>query len=413
MGFLDWILGKDTQPAPVMADTGGGAAVVEGGGRDLGLYAVPDLVIAQGSRNVMDFLLADDDLEEVMYNGSDQPMRVAHRAFGMCEVNHSLDEETAHMFVSEIAARAGTIIDANRPLFDGTLPDGSRVNIAVPPVTSRYPSITIRKFRNKAITIADMVAGDTLSAEAAAYLWTVIDGMGGRPANVIVCGGTASGKTTFLNALTWFIPPKDRVVVIEDTQELMVHQPNVVQMVTSESADMDRLLVNALRMRPDRIIVGEVRGPEARTLFGAMNTGHDGCIGTLHANNARESMHRVMTAPMSVPLSQISGLDLIVVMESRQTADGPKRQTVEIAEVSGISQDTPRLNQLFIRDHYKGTLTNTGIPSRLRSEQCRSAGVRTEEFERIVQARARALDRLVAAGASQQDFEDLVASQAS
>lgn len=412
MGFFDWILGRDAEPAAGPVQTGS-EATVHAGGRDLGLYSVPETVIAQGSRSVMDFLLGDDDLEEVMYNGSDQPMRVAHRAFGMCEVNHALDEETANLFVSEIATRAGTIIDANRPLFDGTLPDGSRVNIAVPPVTNRYPSITIRKFKNKAITIADMVAGGTLSSEAAAFLWTVIDGMGGRPANLIVCGGTASGKTTFLNALTWFIPPKDRMVVIEDTQELMVQLPNVVKMVTSETADMDRLLVNALRMRPDRIIVGEVRGPEARTLFGAMNTGHDGCIGTLHANSARESLQRATTAPMSVPLSQISGLDLVVVMEQRQTADGPKRQVVEIAEVSGISQDTPRLNQLFVRDYYKGVLSYTGVPSRLRSEQCRSAGVRTEEFERIVQGRARAIDRLVQRGASQEEFEELVASQMS
>lgn len=408
MGFMDWILGREDVAGPV-----GSAATVEGGGRELGVYAVPDLVVAQGSRSVLDFLLSDDDLEEVMYNGSDQPMRVAHRAFGMCEVNHSLDEETAHMFVSEIAARAGTIIDANRPLFDGTLPDGSRVNIAVPPVTNRYPSITIRKFRSNAITVADMVGGNTLSAEAAGFLWTVIDGMGGRPANMLVCGGTASGKTTFLNALTWFFPPKDRIVVIEDTQELAVHQPNVVRMVTSESTDMDRLLVNALRMRPDRILVGEVRGPEARTLFGAMNTGHDGCMGTLHANSARESLHRATTAPMSVPLSQITGLDLVVVMESRQTSEGPKRQVVEIAEVSGITQDTPRLNQLFVRDHYKGILASTGIPSRLRSEQCRQAGVRTDEFQQIVDGRSRAIDKLVRGGGTQQDFEALVMSQAS
>ena len=412
MGLLDWIMGRDV--VAEAAGAGGEAiATVESGGRDLGLYSVPDVVLAQGSRQVLDFLLSDDDLEEVMYNGSDQPMRVAHRAFGMCEVNHALDEEAAHYFVAEIAARAGTIIDANRPLFDGTLPDGSRVNIAVPPVTSRYPSITIRKFRSNAITVADMVANGSLDSRAAAFLWTVIDGMGGRPANIIVCGGTASGKTTFLNALTWFIPPKDRLVVIEDTQELMVHQPNVVRMITSESADMDRLLVNALRMRPDRIIVGEVRGAEARTLFGAMNTGHDGCIGTLHANSARESLQRATTPPMSVPMSQISGLDLVIVMEQRQTAEGPKRQVVEIAEVSGITQDTPRLNQLFVRDHYKGELTNTKIPSRLRAEQCRAAGVRTEDFERLVNQRSKALDQLIRSSGTQADFEELVRSQAS
>jgi flagellar protein FlaI len=211
---------------------------------------------------------------------------------------------------------------------------------------------------------------------------------------MLVVGGTSSGKTTLLNALSWFAPTRDRIVIIEDTQELVVPQPNVVRMITSEQASMEKLLVNSLRMRPDRILVGEVRGPEARTLFGAMNTGHDGCMGTLHANTARESMTRAMNAPMSVPLSQLTGLDLVVVNELRRTANGAQRMVVEIAEVSGLSEDSARLNQLFVRDHHSGALLHTGIPSRLRAELCRAAGMRSDVFQRMITARASALERL-------------------
>ncbi|MCB9666185.1 MAG: CpaF family protein [Alphaproteobacteria bacterium] len=390
---MDWIVKKDggvagaeSAPTEVRIHTGGGGGP--------GIYEVPREIIAQGGRAVLDFLLDDDQLEELMHNGSNEPLLVFHQVHGMCRVNYTLDLESCQSFIDEIITAADARLDEFQPLFDGSLRDGSRVNIAVPPVTRSGPSITVRKFKKRAITVPEMIRGNTMSAEAAAYLWLAMDGLGAKAANLLVVGGTGSGKTTLLNALSWFVPNRDRIVIIEDTQELVVPQPNVVRMLTSENANMDKLLINSLRMRPDRILVGEVRGPEARTLFGAMNTGHDGCIGTLHANSARESLHRVMNAPMSVPLSQIVGLDLILVTELRRGAGGAKRMVVEIAEVSGLAEDSARLNQLFVRDHMTGELRATGIPSRLRAELCRSAGIRSDEFQDMVEKRARVLEKI-------------------
>ncbi|MCB9682346.1 MAG: CpaF family protein [Alphaproteobacteria bacterium] len=392
---MDWIVRRsDAAPAARTAAPAPVDVRVHSGASGPGIYEIPREVIAQGGRAVLDFLLEDDQLEELMHNGSNEPLLVFHQVHGTCRVNYTLDLHTCQDFIDEIVSAADARLDEDHPLFDGSLPDGSRVNIAVPPVTRSGPSITVRKFKKRAITIPEMIRGNTLSAEAAAYLWLVMDGFGAKAANVLVVGGTGSGKTTLLNALSWYIPNRDRIVIIEDTQELVVPQPNVVRMITTESADMDKLLVNSLRMRPDRILVGEVRGPEARTLFGAMNTGHDGCVGTLHANSARESLHRAMNAPMSVPLSQLVGLDLVVVTELRRTPGGAQRQVIEITEVSGLGEDSARLNQLFVRDHLVGELQSTGIPSRLRSEICRSAGIRSDEFQRMVTARARMLERI-------------------
>lgn len=398
MGLMDWIARKGDTPAGQNSGAPRRAEPeevrVHSGASGPGIYEIPREVIAQGGRAVLNFILDDDQLEEVMHNGSNEPLLVFHAVHGMCRVNYTLDSYTCQGFVDEIIAGSDARLDEDHPLFDGSLPDGSRVNIAVPPVTRSGPSITIRKFKKRAITIPEMVRGNTMSAEAAAYLWLVMDGFGAKAANLLVVGGTGSGKTTLLNALSWYIPNKDRVVIIEDTQELVVPQPNVVRMITSESANMDHLLINSLRMRPDRILVGEVRGSEARTLFGAMNTGHDGCVGTLHANSARESLHRVMNAPMSVPLTQLAGLDLIVVTELRRTPQGAQRMVTEIAEVSGLGQDSARLNQLYVRDHAEQSLVATGIPSRLRSEICRSAGIRSDEFQAMVTTRARMIERI-------------------
>ncbi len=396
MGLLDWLTKKPSANTAAATEAVAGGVRVRTSHGGPGIYEVPREVIAQGGRAVLNFLLEDDHLEEVMHNGSNEPILVFHHEYGMCRVNYSLDHVSCQVFIHEIVRAHNARLDEEHPLFDGSLADGSRVNIAIPPVTRSGPSITVRKFRKRAITVPELVRSGSLSADAAAFLWLTIEGMGAKAANMLVVGGTGSGKTTLLNALSWFIPSRDRVVIIEDTQELVVPQPNVVRMLTADGTTMDRLLVNSLRMRPDRIIVGEVRGPEARTLFGAMNTGHDGCMGTLHANSARESLHRAMNAPMSVPLSQLVGLDLVIVTELRKTGDGAQRQVVEIAEVSGIGEDTARINQLFVRDHAANVLENTGIPSRLRSEICRAAGVRSEDFAGMLKKRARAIERIAA-----------------
>ena len=368
------------------------------------LYHIPPQAISEGDHAVLGALLADDTLEEIMYNGPVQPLMVYHREHGMCRASVNIDERYAAFFIHEVAKANGRVINEANPIFDGALADGSRINATIPPVSKHGISITIRKFKQARITVADIIRTGGMTAEAAAFLWCCMDGLGRRSANVLVVGGTGSGKTTTLGAMSLLIPTHQRLVVIEDTPELQLGHPNLVNLVTSEHADMDHLLRGALRMRPDRIIVGEVRGPEARTLFGAMNTGHRGCAGTLHANSARECMNRITSEPMAVPLSQTVGLDLVLVQERRYDNGQPRRVVSEIAELGGFGEKIARMNQLYVWDNKKDQIVSTGIPSRLRTSICAEAGVTAKGFQEAVTRRARLLSQLAAARVDLQGF---------
>lgn len=413
MGWLDWLLGKDdADPAPASArgtkpsdpssapctDTPG--ATVFAGQGEHGAYDIDDAVAAGGGQAVLDFVLADDLLEEVMHNGSDRPLVVFHRSHGMCDVNYRLEPHVVDRFIGRVAQRVGKIVDAQHPFLDGSLEDGSRVNASIPPFSGDWPNFTIRKFRKNVITVPELIRFGALSPEAAAFLWVAIEGLGRHAANVLVVGGTGSGKTTLLNALAWFAPRHHRIVLIEDTRELRVPHPNTLQMASGNGVTMNDLLVNALRQRPDRILVGEVRGPEAATLFTAMNTGHDGCMGTLHANSARESMMRITSSPMSVPLMQVNALDLVVVQQRKQTDSGTRRFCSEITEVSGVGGDTARLNQLFAWNEFKKELSDTEVPSRLRTKICQAAGINAKQFNDILVRRRDILSDLAERKAS-------------
>lgn len=365
--------------------------VVTAGLSQHGTYVLDPAITALGGKGVLDFIFQDDMLEEVMHNGSDRPLVVFHRSHGMCDVNYRLDPRLVEAFIQDIAERNGKELNDANPFLDGVLADGSRVNASIPPISGIFPNFTIRKFRKGTITVPDMIRFGAMTAEAAAFLWIAIEGLGRHAANVLVVGGTGSGKTTLLNALAWFAPQHHRIVVIEDTRELRIPHPNVLRMATSETIAMDNLLVNALRQRPDRILVGEVRSSEARTLFTAMNTGHDGCMGTLHANSARESMMRITSSPMSVPLNQLTALDLVVVQQRRTTEEGTRRFCSEITEISGFGGDTARLNQLYAWDEYKRGLMHTDVPSRLRTKLCQAAGITAEQFGDILTRRTQLL----------------------
>ena len=372
------------------------------------VYEMPPQAVSDGDHAVLGTLLADDSLEEVMYNGPTQPLMVYHREHGMCRVSVNIDERYAAFFINEVAKANGRTINEANPIFDGALADGSRINATIPPVSKHGISITIRKFKKARITVADIIRTGGLTPEAAAFLWCCMDGFGRRSANMLIVGGTGSGKTTTLGALSLLVPTHQRLVVIEDTPELQLGHPNLVNLVTSEHANMDHLLRGALRMRPDRIIVGEVRGPEARTLFGAMNTGHRGCAGTLHANSGRECMNRITSEPMAVPLSQTVGLDLVVVQERRYDGGQPRRVVSEISELGGFGEKTARMNQLYAWDNRKDQIVPTGVPSRLRTSICTEAGVSAKEFGQAVARRAHLLGKLAAAKVDLQGFVQAV-----
>ncbi len=321
----------------------------------------------------LDLLLQDDKLEEVMVIGPNYPVYVFHRKYEMCKTNviFSRDDDI-RAIIDRIARDVGRRIDVQVPLLDARLPDGSRVNATIPPISLNGSTITIRKFRVDPFTVVDMVKNGTLDTDVAAFLWLAVEGMSAKPANVLISGGTGSGKTTMLNVMASFIPKTERVITIEDTAELKLPIEHWVRFETrppsiegTGEVDMNTLIKNSLRMRPDRVIVGEVRGKEAFTLFTAMNTGHDGCMGTLHANNSRETLVRITNPPMSVPGIMISALDLIVVMKRiHDRRKGTIRRITEISEVTGVLEGKPQIIYLYEWDPVDDKIKATGVPSK-------------------------------------------------
>lgn len=250
--------------------------------KQLGEAAVRDML----GYGQLDPMIADDRLEDIMVTAVGKPVYVYHRKYGMCFTNVTFEtEDTIRYFIDKMARLVGRRIDQQTPLLDARLPDGSRVNATIPPVSLEGPTISIRKFRKDPLTIIDILNYGTLSLDVAAFIWLCVDGLGAKPANIIFAGGTGCGKTTILNAATTFVPERERIISIEDTAELQLPHKHWVRLETRPpnvegrgEITMDDLVKNALRMRPDRMIVGEVRGPEARTMFTAMNTGHEGAV---------------------------------------------------------------------------------------------------------------------------------------
>ena len=330
----------------------------------------------------IDPLIRDDNLEEIMVIGIDKPVFVYHREYGMMKTNILFKDAGEVMnLIDSIARQINRRIDQESPILDGRLPDGSRVNATIPPISADGPSMTIRKFKRDPLTIIDLINSKTISVELAAFFWLCFDGLGVKSANAIISGGTSSGKTTTLNALSSFINPKERIITIEDTLELQIPHEHVIRMETRPpnvenrgELTMNDLVKNSLRQRPDRIIVGEVRGSEAITLFTALNTGHSG-FGTLHSNDARETITRLTNAPMSVPNIMISAIDVIIMQNRIYRSDGVSfRRISEVAEVSGIEEGVIQLNKIFEWDPQSDTIKNVGITSKTLTEIANVSG---------------------------------------
>jgi flagellar protein FlaI len=325
---------------------------------DAGLSATAEAMI------VLTKLAKDDNLEDIMYDGSTSRVTVYHNKFGMCETNIHITPTSAATYAAEVAKANNKLLDPAHASFDGVV-GSDRINVVIPPLASGI-TITIRRFKQHRLTILDLIRTRVISAEAAAFLWIAMSRFG-VPKNILISGGTGTGKTTMLNILSVFIPSNERIITIEDTGEIQLDHPNVVKMISNpdNNVDMDSLLINALRMRPDRIIVGEVRGKEAITLFTAMNTGHEGCMGTLHANTAKELVTRITNAPMNVPQNMLSALNLIVIM--KRMPDG-SRCVYEISEITGADNQNVRFNKLYSWNAERKEVEPTGVPSRLRTK---------------------------------------------
>ncbi len=321
-------------------------------------------------------LLADDTVTEIMVNG---PQAIYVERRGKIQKTALTFESEEHLFriIERIVTPLGRRVDEASPMVDARLPDGSRVNITIPPISLVGPVLTIRKFSRIPFTAEDLRAFGTVTHEFLQFAQACIEAR----LNIIISGGTGSGKTTLLNVLSAFIPHDERIITIEDAAELQLNQEHVVTLESRPPNIEGRgritirdLLINALRMRPDRIIIGEVRGGEALDMLQAMNTGHDGGLNTLHANTARDALRRletmVLMAGMELPLRAIreqvaSAIDCVIHLARMR--DGVRR-VVQVAEVQGmegdviVMQDIYRFQQTGVKDgRILGRLQPTGI----------------------------------------------------
>jgi pilus assembly protein CpaF len=300
-------------------------------------------------------LLRDDSISDIMVNGPDNIFIETKGRLTRARIRF---RNAAHVasIAQKMASSVGRRVDESSPLVDCRLPDGSRVNVVFPPLALDGPCISIRKFAKRKVDLQSMIEFGSLSAPLA----RVLEIAARCRLNIVVSGGTGSGKTTMMNAMSRLIDHGERIVTIEDAAELQLQQPHVVRLETRPSnlegkgeITQRDLIKNALRMRPDRIIVGEVRGSEAFDMLQAMNTGHDGSFCTIHANNARDGLVRienmVQMGSMSLPVRAIrtqiaSAVDLIIQLERMR--DG-KRRVLQVTEVVGLEGDVITLNDLF------------------------------------------------------------------
>jgi pilus assembly protein CpaF len=301
-------------------------------------------------------LLRDDSVTEVMVNGPD---KVFVERGGKLEHTpvRFVDDSHVMRIIDKIVSQVGRRVDESSPMVDARLPDGSRVNAIIPPLALKGPTLTIRKFSRDPYTVNDLITFGTLSARAAQFIAACVKGK----LNILISGGTGTGKTTTLNAMSAFIPGDERIVTIEDAAELQLQQEHVITLESrppniegSGEIKIRELVRNALRMRPDRIIVGEVRGAETLDMLQAMNTGHEGSLTTIHANSPRDALARletlVMTAGVELPHRAIreqiaSAFDLLVQIQ--RLVDGSRRIT-HISEVLGMESDVVTLQDIFI-----------------------------------------------------------------
>jgi pilus assembly protein CpaF len=304
----------------------------------------------------LEALLADPDISDILVNRADQ---VFIEREGRLEATDLVFKDDQHLLriIERIVSSVGRRIDESSPMVDARLADGSRVNAIIPPLALDGPVLSIRRFRTDKLGAQDLVQRRSLTQPMLDFLTAAV----GSRLNILVSGGTGAGKTTFLNVLSSFISDRERIVTIEDAAELVLRQRHVVRLETRPSniegkgaVKQRQLLINALRMRPDRIVVGEVRGEEALDMLQAMNTGHDGSLTTIHANSPRDALYRLDTmvamADLNIPdkavRQQVASAVNLVVQLTRQS-DGRRRVTA-ISEITGMEQDVITMQDIYL-----------------------------------------------------------------
>ena len=326
-------------------------------------------------------LLNDDGISEIIVNGPHQVWIEQAGKLTLTDISFK-DDDHVMRILSRIVSPLGRRIDESSPMVDARLPDGSRVNAIIPPLSLIGPVLTVRKFRRVPMNVDDLIRMGSLTPHVVLFLEAAVR----AGVNVLVAGGTSSGKTTLLNVLSSFIPPDERIITVEDAAELQLQQTHVIPLESRPASiegqtavNIRELVINCLRMRPDRIVVGECRGKEAFDMLQAMNTGHDGCMTTVHSNSPRDALSRIETmvlmASSELPLRAIreqisSAFDLIVYAE--RLNDGSRKVT-HIAEVQGVEQDTILMQNIFEMDWVErdGQRVNELVPIGIRPQVMR------------------------------------------
>ncbi len=352
----------------------------------------------------IDPLMKDHLIEDISADGVNTPIYVWHRTYESLPTNIVFkDEAELNSFIVRLAYLAGKNISIASPILDATLPDGSRVQLTYGnEVTRRGSTFTIRRFKVDPLTISDLIAFNTLSSEMAAYLWYVIE----NRASVLVAGGIAAGKTTMLNCLSMFIKPEMKIVSVEDTQELNLPHENWIPSVVREGFGYDNkstitlfdLLKAAVRQRPDYIIVGEIRGEEAYTLFQAIATGHLGMC-TIHAESVEAVINRLHSEPMNIPKPLIAMIDLIMVMARTEVEGKPARRAITATEVLGLDPKTGEIltEEVFRWKPKKDEFEFLGH-SALLEEHMKKLDLSEEDVRRELQRRKTVLEWMVKKG---------------
>lgn len=330
-------------------------------------------------------LLNNPDITEIMVNGHDE---VFVERFGLIEATSVKFENDQHLrrVIDRIVSPIGRRVDETSPMVDARLPNGYRVNATIPPLSLDGPILTIRKFAERPYTVQDLIANGTLTVPLANFLRACVEAR----VNLVISGGTGTGKTTLLNVISCFIPGRERIITIEDTAELLLNQVHVVRLEKRPpniegkgEITIRQLVVNALRMRPDRIIVGECRSGEALDMLQAMNTGHDGSMTTVHSNNPRDGLRRieimVLMAGVELPLKAVreqiaSSIELVVHVE--RLKDGSRR-VVQVSEVQGMEGDTIVMQDIFV-------FNQTGVQNGIVQGNLKATGLRPKFMRKLI-----------------------------
>ncbi|MCX6817929.1 MAG: ATPase, T2SS/T4P/T4SS family [Candidatus Aenigmarchaeota archaeon] len=349
----------------------------------------------------IEFMLKDNDLEEIVINNAKEPIWVYHRTYGWLKSNVILSDETKiYNYSAQIGRKVGTQITNLNPLMDAYLTTGDRANATLFPISSKGNTLTIRKFARRPWTITDFIETNTITPDVAAFLWLAIQ----FEMNIVCTGGTASGKTSFLNVLCMFIPPSQRILSIEDTREIQLppflhwvpmttRPPNIEG---KGEVTMLQLMINALRMRPDRMIVGEIRrSKEAEVLFEAINTGHS-VYSTLHANTSEETLKRLINPPINIPISLLTSLQLIAVMHRDRRRR--IRRVLEITELipsGGLDEMKIELNNVFRWIPSKDQIVEWGKSNRVLNDIKLFSGMEDNEIKKNLEEKKSILVWLV------------------